>query len=140
MEREIPIVSVAGTGARLDPTLIRVDDLSRTRCDPLAKVMRKELGRRGIDTSTNVGLPVVFSEEEIQQPEVPKWDEEEGFRCICPHNEASPHECEKRRIIYGTATFVTAAFGMAASSVVVRQLMASAQENRPEKQATQTSQ
>lgn len=122
LRQNIPIVSVSGSGARLDPTQVRVDDLSKTHHDPLARVMRKELSRLGFVTSALVGLPVVFSEEAIRHPEVPAWDDE-GFRCICPHAEDSPHGCEKRRIIYGTASFVTAAFGMAAASVAVRKLI-----------------
>ena len=43
LERNIPVVSVTGSGARMDPTQVRVDDLSRTRLDPLARVIRKEL-------------------------------------------------------------------------------------------------
>ena len=121
LRSDIPVVSVAGAGARLDPTMIRVDDLSRTRNDPLAKVMRKEFVRRGYDLTKEVGLPVVFSQEEPNDPEPPSWDKE-GFRCICPHAEDSPHECEKRRLIYGTASFVTGAFGLAAASVVVKGL------------------
>ena len=121
LREEIPIVSCTGSGARLDPTLVRVDDLSRTRLDPLARVMRKELSRHGFDLTKEVGLPVVFSEEEIAEPEPPSWDED-GFKCICPHAEDSPHACEKRRKIYGTASFVTASFGMAAASQVVRHL------------------
>ena len=117
----IPIVSCSGSGARLDPTLIRVDDLSRTRLDPLARVMRKELSRRGFDMTNEIGLPVVFSEEEVKEPIAPTWDKD-GFKCICPHAEDSPHACEKRRMIYGTASFVTTAFAMAAVSHVVRGL------------------
>lgn len=120
LERSIPVVSVTGAAARWDPTQIQVDDLSRTRIDPLARVIRKELGRRGIDTTQHVGIPVVFSVENLQEPTAPAWDAEDGFQCICPHQEDSPHACEKRRLIYGTASFVTAAFGMAASSVVVK--------------------
>lgn len=121
LSNNIPMISVSGSGARLDPTQVRVSDVSQTRHDPLARVIRKELSRRGYDTSKNVGLPVVFSEEAIRQPAVPDWDEH-GFRCICPHAADSPHACEQRRIIYGTAAFVTAAFGMAAASVAVRKL------------------
>ena len=118
----IPVISITGAGARLDPTQIRVDDLSRTKVDPLARVLRKELVRRGYGNDGEMGLPVVYSEEEVRAPEVPEWDLEKGFQCICPHREDSPHACEKRRVIYGTATFMTAAFAMAASSVVVRRL------------------
>ena len=118
----IPVVSVAGAGAKIDPTMIQVADLSETRVDPLARVVRKELSRRGFDTSKHVGLPVVFSEERAIDPESPSWDAE-GFRCICPHGEDSPHECEKRNLIYGTASFVTATFGNVAASVVVKGLI-----------------
>ncbi len=122
LKEGIPVISITGAGARLDPTQVRVDDLSRTKVDPLARVIRKELAKRGYGTDGEVGLPVVYSEEAVRAPEVPEWDAEKGFQCICPHREDSPHACEKRRVIYGTATFMTAAFAMAASSVVVRQL------------------
>ena len=122
LRQNIPVVTVTGSGARLDPTQVRVADISKTRHDPLARVIRKELARRGFDTSKHLGLPVVFSEEEILQPHAPSWDEE-GFRCVCPHAEDSPHACEKRRMIYGTASFVTAAFGMAATSVAVKDIL-----------------
>lgn len=115
----IPVVSVAGAGAKIDPTKVRVADLSKTKVDPLARVVRKELSRRGFDTTKHVGLPVVFSEEKAISPEAPAWDAE-GFKCICPHSEDSPHECEKRSMIYGTASFVTATFGHVAASVAVR--------------------
>ncbi|MFK7769300.1 MAG: ThiF family adenylyltransferase [Mariniblastus sp.] len=121
LRKDIPIVSITGSGARLDPTLIRIADLTKTQRDPLARVMRKELSRRGFDMTQEIGLPVVFSEEEILEPETPTWDKD-GFKCICPHAEDSPHACEKRRKIYGTASFVTAAFGMAAVSCAVRKL------------------
>lgn len=120
----LPVVSVTGAGARLDPTLVRVADLSETCVDPLARMIRKELARRGFGNEGPVGLPVVFSTEAVRPPEAPSWDEETGFRCVCPHREDSPHACEKRRLIYGTAGFVTAAFGMAAASVVVRDIAA----------------
>ncbi len=120
LQQDIPLVSCGAAGARMDPTQIRVADLSQTRRDPLIKVIRKELSRKGLDTQSHVGLPVVFSEEDIVEPQPPSWDAD-GFRCICPHAEDSPHACEKRRLIYGTASFVTSAFGMAAASVVVRE-------------------
>jgi len=121
LKRGIPVVSVAGAGAKIDPTMIQVADLSKTRVDPLARVVRKELSRRGFDTTKHVGLPVVFSEEKAHHPEPPSWDAE-GFRCICPHAEDSPHECEKRSMIYGTASFVTATFGHVAASVAIREI------------------
>ena len=53
-----PIISSMGTGNKLDPTRFEVSDISKTSVCPLAKVMRKELGIRGIKH-----LKVVYSKE-----------------------------------------------------------------------------
>ena len=58
-EKGIPIISALGTGNKLDPSLLQVADLSKTFGCPLARVMRRELGRLGIKH-----LKVVFSPEE----------------------------------------------------------------------------
>ena len=57
--RSIPILSALGTGNKLDPSRLEVTDLSKTYGCPLARVMRRELGRRGIKH-----LQVVYSPEE----------------------------------------------------------------------------
>lgn len=54
-----PIISSMGAGNKLDPTAFRVADIYETKVCPLAKVMRRELRRRGIEA-----LKVVYSEEE----------------------------------------------------------------------------
>ena len=56
--KNIPIISSMGTGNKLDPTRFEVSDISKTSACPLAKVMRKELGIRGIKH-----LKVVYSKE-----------------------------------------------------------------------------
>jgi len=56
---EIPLIMALGTGNKLDPTQLRVADISETFGCPLARVMRKELKKRGITRQT-----VVFSPEE----------------------------------------------------------------------------
>lgn len=58
-EYGIPIVSSMGTGNKLDPSGFQVTDIYKTRVCPLAKVMRRELKKRGIKK-----LKVVYSEEE----------------------------------------------------------------------------
>lgn len=58
IERDIPILSSMGTGNKMDPTKLRIADLSETEMDPLAKKMRRELRKRGITE-----LDVVFSSE-----------------------------------------------------------------------------
>ena len=55
----IPVISCMGTGNKLDPSLLRVDDISRTSVCPLARVMRRELRKRGIEK----GVKVVYSAE-----------------------------------------------------------------------------
>lgn len=55
----IPIISAMGTGNKLDPTKFEITDISKTSVCPLAKVMRKELKKRGINN-----LKVLYSKEE----------------------------------------------------------------------------
>lgn len=59
IQRGIPILSALGTGNKLDPSRIQVTDLSKTQGCPLARVMRRELGRLGIRH-----VKVVYSPEE----------------------------------------------------------------------------
>ena len=69
LARDIPILSALGTGNKLDPSLFRVTDISKTEGCPLARVIRKELRHRGIDHHK-----VVFSPEmarESDQCETP---------------------------------------------------------------------
>ncbi len=58
-KRNIPIICSMGTGNKLDPTKFEIEDISKTSVCPLAKVMRKELSKRGIKH-----LNVVYSKEE----------------------------------------------------------------------------
>ncbi len=58
-ESEVPVISSMGTGNKLDATAFKVADIYKTSVCPLARVMRRELKKRGIDS-----LKVVYSEEE----------------------------------------------------------------------------
>jgi tRNA A37 threonylcarbamoyladenosine dehydratase len=58
-EAGTPVISAMGAGNKLDPTAFRVADIYDTKVCPLARVMRRELKKRGIDS-----LKVVYSEEE----------------------------------------------------------------------------
>ncbi|MCL5057590.1 MAG: tRNA threonylcarbamoyladenosine dehydratase [Actinobacteria bacterium] len=60
LKEGLPIVSSMGTGNKLDPTLFRVDDISRTSVCPMARSVRTRLKKEGIGS----GLKVVFSTEE----------------------------------------------------------------------------
>lgn len=59
----IPIISSMGTGNKLTPSMFEVTDIKKTSVCPLAKVMRRELKKRGIDK-----LKVVYSKEEPRKP------------------------------------------------------------------------
>ena len=61
-EHGTPMISCMGTGNKLDPTALTVTDIAKTSVCPLARVMRRELKKRGI-----THLPVVFSTEEPKQ-------------------------------------------------------------------------
>ena len=93
-EMGIPIISAMGAGNKLDPTQFRVVDIYKTRVCPLARVMRRELKKRGVKK-----LKVVYSEE---QPTRPIEDMSISCRshCICPPGAA--HKCTERRDIPGS--------------------------------------
>ena len=57
LERGIPVISALGTGNKLDPTLLRISDISKTENDALARVVRKELRARGVLHTTVVWSP-----------------------------------------------------------------------------------
>ncbi len=97
--RRIPIVSAMGTGNKLDPSLLRVADLSETKGCPLARVMRKELRARGVE-----GHTVVYSEEPPLKP---------------TQSEAPP---PGRREIPGSVSWVPSAAGLLLAGDVIRRL------------------
>ena len=59
----VPVISSMGTGNKLDPTMFKIADIEKTRVCPLAKVVRKELRKRGV-----FGVKVLCSEEEPRKP------------------------------------------------------------------------
>ena len=71
LSREIPIISALGTGNKLDPSLFRVADLSKTEGCSLARIIRRELGKRGIRHHKVVfspELPITPLEREVPPP------------------------------------------------------------------------
>jgi tRNA A37 threonylcarbamoyladenosine dehydratase len=64
-QRGVPIVSSMGAANKLDPTAFRVMDISATRVDPIARMLRRELRKRGIAT----GVTVVCSLESPRRPD-----------------------------------------------------------------------
>lgn len=68
-QRGIPILSSMGAGNRLEPDKVRIADIYKTSIDPLSRVMRRELRKRGIKS-----LTVVYSVEEPKSPVIPVPD------------------------------------------------------------------
>ncbi|MEN6463300.1 MAG: tRNA threonylcarbamoyladenosine dehydratase [Syntrophomonas sp.] len=114
-EKNIPIISCMGAGNKLDPTKFEIVDIYDTSVCPLAKVMRKELRKRGVSD-----LKVVYSKEE---PLKPLETEESSCRlnCICP--KGTTRTCTIRRQIPGSISFVPSVAGMLIASEVVKDLI-----------------
>ena len=113
-ECNVPIISSMGAGNKLDASQFKVADIYKTKVCPLAKVMRRELKKRGVKK-----LKVVYSEE---QPTRPKEDMSISCRtnCICPPG--AKHKCTERRDIPGSVAFVPAVAGLIIAGEVVKDL------------------
>ena len=96
-----PIICSMGTGNKLDPSAFQVADISKTSMCPLARIMRKELGKRGIKH-----LKVVYSQEEALSPT--GWEEEAAAL--------------GKRQIPGSVAFVPGAAGLILAGEVIRDL------------------
>ena len=128
-DRKIPVVTSTGSGGRLDPTCIAVDDLSETDVDPLARAVRKFLRRDygfPAEGQGTFGIPAVFSREAAAGPQPMSYDGGKGFRCMCAKRNNDFFNCDDRNVILGNASFVTGAFGLHCAAVVVRALLAKA--------------
>lgn len=115
-EMNVLIISSMGAGNKLDASQFRVADIYKTKVCPLAKVMRRELKKRGVKK-----LKVVYSEE---QPTRPVEDMAISCRtnCICPSGAA--HKCTERRDIPGSVAFVPSVAGLIIAGEVVKDLAA----------------
>lgn len=125
LARGIPVVSVMGAAARMDPTRVQVDDLARSHHDPMAHHFREILRKKhgwSFKPTRPTGVPCVFSDERPVAPSALAYDADEGFQCVCPQSDNGLHTCEKRARIDGSAAWVTGTFGLVASSVVIREL------------------
>ena len=69
-EAGVPIISAMGAGNKLDPTAFQVSDIYKTSVCPLARVMRRELKKRGVEK-----LKVVYSKEEPIKPQFEEGEE-----------------------------------------------------------------
>ena len=93
----IPVISAMGAGNKTDPTMFEVADIKKTEVCPLARVMRRELKKRGIDK-----LKVVYSKEEPKRPE------------------NAP--IENGKVIPGSLSFVPSVMGLIIAGEVINEL------------------
>lgn len=119
----LPLVSSMGAAGRCDPTALRIGDLAETRSDPMAQEIRKILRTKyGFPAEGAFGVRAVYSVERPKDPVDLHYDEGLGFSCVCPGGKNDHHSCEERRLIYGTASYVTGSFGLFCASVAVNEL------------------
>ncbi len=111
----IPVISAMGAGNKLDPTRFEVTDIYKTSMDPLAKVMRRELKKRGVKS-----LKVVYSKE---QPITPSATEENDCTSGTVLTEGTETKCTSRRQIPGSISFVPSVAGLIIAGEVVRDLI-----------------
>ncbi len=97
-----PIICSMGTGNKLNPAALEVADISKTSVCPLARIMRKELKKRGINH-----LKVVYSKEDVMTP---VGAEEEAARL-------------GKRQIPGSVSFVPGAAGLILAGEVIKDLI-----------------
>lgn len=109
-----PIISSMGAGNKLDPTAFRVADIYKTTVDPLARVIRRECRKRGIDH-----LKVVYSQEEAIRP-IEDMEISCRNHCICPPGTA--RKCTARRDIPGSNAFVPSVVGLIIAGEVIKDL------------------
>ncbi|MDY4839590.1 MAG: tRNA threonylcarbamoyladenosine dehydratase [Lachnospiraceae bacterium] len=113
-EANVPIISCMGAGNKLDPTRFEVTDIYKTSVCPLAKVMRRELKKRGVKK-----LKVVYSKEE---PIKPSEDMAISCKqnCICPPG--AEHKCTERRAIPGSVSFVPSVAGLIIAGEILKDI------------------
>jgi tRNA A37 threonylcarbamoyladenosine dehydratase len=114
--RRIPVISSGAAGGRRDPTAIRIADLARVTHDRLLLVVRNSLrSDYGFPPSPKTfGVDCVYSPEPVVYPHA------DGS--VCHDRPTSPDlrlDCHSG---YGTASFVTGAFGLAAAAYIVKHL------------------
>lgn len=102
VERNIPIASSMGSGGKLDPTQVKIDDISKSDYCKLARMVRKRLHKLGV----RKGITVVYSAEVVARERV----------------EITEGEQNKKSNV-GTISYMPAVFGCCLASHVIRQLV-----------------
>ena len=111
----VPIISSMGAANKLDPTAFEVTDIYKTQNDALARVMRRELRKLGIDS-----LKVVYSKEKARKP-IEDTSSDCKRNCICPPDIA--RTCTSRRQIPASNAFVPGTAGLILAGAVICDLV-----------------
>ena len=119
----VPVISAMGTGNKLHPDRLEVADLFETTECPLARVMRKEAKKRGIEH-----LKVVYSRE---TPLTLRRGEAEGTDADAGGPESEETGYGKKRVTPGSTAFVPAAAGLLMAAEVVNELAEKRRVSRP---------
>ena len=113
-EVDVPIISSMGAGNKLDASAFRVTDIYKTKVCPLAKVMRRELKKRGVKK-----LKVVYSEEE---PIRPMEDTSDNCSTETVCQDGVEYKAAKRRSTPGSVAFVPSVAGLIIAGEVIKDL------------------
>ncbi len=115
----VPVISAMGAGNKLDPTGFKVADIYDSTGCPLARIMRKELKKRGVES-----LKVVYSDEKPLEPlKIEKVDETDNTA-------EETVEVHKKRSIPGSIAFVPSVCGLIIASEVVKDLIKQPDSNK----------
>lgn len=109
-----PIICSMGAGNKVDPTAFEVTDIFKTSVDPLARVMRIELKKRGIRK-----LKVVYSKE---VPLTPVDDMATSCKTHCICHPGTARKCTQRRQVPGSNAFVPSVVGLIIAGEVIKDL------------------
>lgn len=113
--KNVPVISSMGAGNKMDPTRFEVADIYKTSVCPLAKVMRRELKKRGVKK-----LKVVYSTEKAKRP-IEDMAISCRNHCICPPG--AQHKCTERRDIPGSTAFVPSVVGLIIAGEVIKDIV-----------------
>lgn len=116
VERKLPIIASMGAANKLDPSCIGVADIAKTEKCRLARIIRKELRKRGITQ----GVQVVYSTEEFR--ELSSETAICAENCICPNKSEQKWTCTDRRVILGSSSYIPPIFGLTMAGEVLRTL------------------
>lgn len=112
----VPVISAMGAGNKLDASAFKVADIYKTNVCPLAKVMRRELKKRGVKK-----LKVVYSEEQPMTPMPLKGQMSENVDGNNPEK-SQENESVRRKATPGSIAFSPAACGLVLASEIIKDL------------------